>query len=115
MESTEWCVLAIEGDLDLVAAPDLRVRLADAAERAPLLVLDLTNLDFVDSTGLGVLVGTHRRLRDAGGEMRLAGASARIQRVLSVTGLDQVFSTFPTVGDAVAAAPEGSAGDHRPD
>ena len=105
--TSQWRVLEVEGDLDLVSAPDLRARLGGLSQGAPAyLVLDLSALQFVDSTGLGVLVGTHRRVRAAGGEVRIAGVSPRILRVLSVTGLDQVFSLFPTVAEALDSLPE---------
>jgi anti-sigma B factor antagonist len=103
----EWAVLSIGGEADLVAAPALRARLLDATSQPPaFVVLDLTDLTFIDSSGLGVLVGTLRRVRDGGGEVRLAAASAGVRRVLSVTGLDTVFQVFDTVDDACDTPPD---------
>jgi anti-sigma B factor antagonist len=98
-----WQVLPLTGDVDLGSAPALRQRLSELTEEAPsFLVIDLAGLDFIDSTGLGVLVGTLRRVRAAGGDVRLAAPRSGIARVFSVTGLDRVFSLYPTVDDAKA-------------
>lgn len=100
--SRTWTVLPLTGDVDLASAPALRQQLSDLTETSPaFLVVDLSGLEFIDSTGLGVLVGTLRRLRATGGDVRLAAARAGIARVFSVTGLDRVFSLYPTVEDAM--------------
>ena len=101
-----WTVITLSGDVDLASAPALRQQLADASEVAPsFLIIDLSGLDFIDSTGLGVLVGTLRRVRATGGDVRLAGASTSTARVFSVTGLDRVFGLYPTVDAAREASP----------
>ena len=103
--SRTWTVLPLVGDVDLASAPALRQQLADMTAEAPsFLVIDMSELDFIDSTGLGVLVGTLRRLRATGGDVRLAAARTGIARVFSVTGLDRVFSLYPTV-DAASEDP----------
>jgi anti-sigma B factor antagonist len=99
-----WSVLPLTGDVDLAAAPALRAELKASLDGSPSLVLDLSALDFIDSTGLGVLVGALRRARSDGGDIRLAALPASIGRVFSVTGLDQVFRVFPTVEAATASA-----------
>jgi anti-sigma B factor antagonist len=102
--SAPWSVLPLSGDIDLVSAPDVRLRLAEATEQRPsFVVLDLGDLDFVDSTGLGVFVGAVRRVRDQGGDVRIAAARPGIERVFAITGLDRVFRMFSTVEDAVHA------------
>lgn len=98
-----WQVLPLSGDVDLGSAPALRQQLSELTETTPaFLVIDLTDLEFIDSTGLGVLVGTLRRVRASGGDVRLAAARSGITRVFSVTGLDRVFSLYPTVEAAKA-------------
>jgi len=113
---SERAVLEVAGDIDLFTAPQLRHavnELIDAGSRK--LVVDLTKVGFLDSTGLGVLVGALKRLRDSGGDLVLAAPQRPVRRVLSVTGLDKVFTihTDPTesqisgagvtqVGDATA-------------
>jgi anti-sigma B factor antagonist len=67
-------------------------------------VVDLDGVDFLDSTGLGVLVGALKRVKgDEGGVLHLVCNQARIRKVFEVTGLTKVFSLFDSVDDAVAA------------
>ncbi|MDA2809318.1 STAS domain-containing protein [Nocardiopsis sp. RSe5-2] len=85
--------LSIRGELDLVGAAEARGTACGAERRAgPLLVVDLTGLDFIDSSGLALLVELERRRRARGGRMavRVAG-SGRPARVLGCSGLDQVL------------------------
>ncbi len=100
-DTTGWVVIPLRGDADLAAAPALRRQLAQVASVPAWVVLDLSGLDFIDSTGLGVLVGMLRRVRAGGGDVRIAGARPGIERVFSVTGLDQLFSLYPTVEAAI--------------
>ncbi len=60
------------------------------------LVVDLSGVTFIDSTALGVLIGGVRRVRDAGGAMTLVVTSRAVERVLSITGLDRVFTIHAT-------------------
>ena len=108
-----WIVMPLTGDVDLASAPALRTRLVEATSDAPAhVILDLTRLDFIDSTGLGVLVGTLRRVRGGGGEMRIAGAPPGIERVFSVTGLDRVFQLASSVEEAAGEPlPEATGSD----
>ncbi len=100
-EPGSWVVLRLEGDADLAAAPALRQQLAEVDRSPAWVVLDLAGLDFIDSTGLGVLVGMLRRVRAGGGDVRIAAARPGIERVFAVTGLDQLFSLFRSVEDAI--------------
>jgi len=85
-------MVALGGELDAGTAPrvgaDLH-RLIDAG--AASITLDCSDLAFIDSQGLGVLVGVSRRLRDAGGALHLHNAGNQLLRVLRLTRLDQVF------------------------
>jgi len=63
-------------------------------------VLDLSGLDFCDSSGLGVMVGLHKRLRGVDGGLVLAGVGEHLSRVLRVTGLTKVLATAADVDDA---------------
>jgi anti-sigma B factor antagonist len=79
--------LRLEGDLDVAAAPDLRAALDEALSLHPRrLVLDLAQVRFLDSTGLGVLLSRCRRLAERGGEMALARPQAPVARVLELSG-----------------------------
>jgi anti-sigma B factor antagonist len=101
-----WMVVAASGEIDVAAAPELRERLAGLIDEGThRIVVDLEQVDFIDSTGLGVLVGAVRRARNADGDLRLVCTNSRILKVFGVTGLDEVFTICPTVEDAVTAAP----------
>lgn len=99
----DFTVVAVSGEVDVVAAPTLRQLLNEAiADGGKRLVVDLTDVPFLDSTGLGVLVGRLKVIRQQGGELRLVIASDRLLRNFRITGLDKVFGIFPTAQDAVA-------------
>ncbi|MGW5637682.1 STAS domain-containing protein [Streptomyces sp. NPDC003832] len=83
-------------------APFLRKVLADLVSQGRyFLVVDMTHVDFLDSTGLGVLVGCSKRLRLNAGAMALVNPTARMQKVFRITGLHRVFAQFDTVDSAV--------------
>ncbi|MDE3206221.1 MAG: STAS domain-containing protein [Acidobacteriota bacterium] len=65
-------------------------------------VLDISKLSFVDSSGLGAVIGGVRRVRELGGDMRLAGPIPSIRRVLEVTGLDRIAEVHPDVAAALS-------------
>jgi anti-sigma B factor antagonist len=86
-------VVGLTGELDLASAPHLRDCLATLAEEGVTqIVLDLTDLDFVDSTGLSVLVMDFQRTRAEGGWTRIRNPTPSVTRVLEITGLASVFS-----------------------
>ncbi len=87
-------VVALTGRLDIHVAADVRLALADAVDNGSgELVLDLTELVAVDATGLGVLVGAHRRAQRAGRTLVLEAVPDTVGRLLLVTRLDKVLST----------------------
>ncbi|MBK8868406.1 MAG: STAS domain-containing protein [Dermatophilaceae bacterium] len=91
-ELDEVVVVRAVGEVDVSTAPSLRRHLDDLIQRGYRdLVVDLTEVDFLDSTGLGVLVGRLKLLRAQGGQLRLAGVRDRVRKVLLITGLDRVF------------------------
>lgn len=103
-----WTVLTATGEIDVAAAPEFREQLVDLIEAgATELVVDLEGVDFIDSTGLGVLVGAVRRARSADGDVRLVCTNSRLLKVFDVTGLDEVFTIVDSVDDAVAAGADG--------
>jgi anti-sigma B factor antagonist len=96
-------VLAIRGEIDVSTAPELRERLLAATTDPPrIVVVDLSEVSFLDSTALGVLVSGVKRLRSEGGDLRLVVTGRSVAKVLEVTGLVEVFSIFETVDAAVA-------------
>jgi anti-sigma B factor antagonist len=64
-------------------------------------VVDLTQLEFLDSTGLGALIGAHKRAAEHGGSVRLVAHEGQILRLLRITGLLEVFSVYPSVEAAL--------------
>src|SRR5947209_4979391 len=85
-------VLSLRGDLDIYTASRLREQLLDLVNDArPNLVIDLTELFFVDSTGLGTLVDGMKRVRQAGGSMTLRSPNAPTRRAIEVSGLARIL------------------------
>ena len=95
-------VVALAGELDLYNAPALREALLEAAARAPRrLVVDLSEVTFVDSTALGALVQARSALAD-GSDFALAAPGLEARRALEVSGLDRHFVVHDTVESALA-------------
>ncbi|GGT02723.1 STAS domain-containing protein [Nonomuraea spiralis] len=98
-------VLHVAGDLDVAGAPRLRAEIDQAMAAAdPLnLVIDLTEVPFCDSVGLGVLVATLNHVRDMKGRMILVLGPGMIRHLLTITNLDRHFETSGSLGEARAA------------
>ncbi|MDP6867294.1 MAG: STAS domain-containing protein [Acidimicrobiales bacterium] len=97
-------VLTVLSDLDMAGAPALRQAVvAEVTSGTRLLVLDLTAIDFLDSAGLGAVVGGLRRLRAHDGDLMVVCPEPRIRRVFESCDLDRVFVLHPDVGSAIAA------------
>jgi anti-sigma B factor antagonist len=99
-----YTVVSVTGEVDVATAPKLRERLDEAVDRGTaLLVVDLTPVTFIDSTGLGVLIGVSKRVEDAGEILRLVIAEPRIIKLLEITGLLDLFTIVSSVEQAIAA------------
>jgi anti-sigma B factor antagonist len=95
-------VVRLEGRLTMVTAPLLRQTLeAPPAANGGKVVVDLTGMEFIDSSGLGALVTSLKRLRQSGGDLRIAGVQEQARTVLRLTNLDQVLVPYASVADAV--------------
>jgi len=83
----------VEGEIDAYTAPQLREGL-DAVEvqQGANIEVDLTNVNYIDSTGLGVFVAFYKRVQREGGDVRLVGLSERIQRLFEITGLSELMN-----------------------
>ncbi|HUA45879.1 MAG TPA: STAS domain-containing protein [Solirubrobacteraceae bacterium] len=96
------CLVAVEGDLDMATAPQLKWTLVELLDKGyDRYVIDLSQLTYMDSMGLGVLVGFGRRL-EGSAHMALAGLPATQRNLLELTGLDACFDSFGSVDDALA-------------
>ena len=101
-------IVHVAGEIDVYTAPLLREALDRqvAAGRTDLIV-DLEDVTFMDSTGLGVLVGRLKLVRGQNGTLRIVSSQDRILKVFKITGLDKVFHIYDSVDSAQAAAAQG--------
>jgi anti-sigma B factor antagonist len=103
-EATGFTVIAVGGEIDVYTAPKLREKLIGLVEEGSYqLIVDMEGVDFLDSTGLGVLVGGLKRVRAHDGWIDLVCTQSRILRIFRITGLNKVFSIYDTVAEATAA------------
>lgn len=107
-EQDEWAVLRVSGEMDLVTSPELRQRVHEAvADGRRSLVLDLSEVLFCDSSGVGVLIATRRLIRSCQGRLRLilpaqgAVDGSHVNRVLAALGVRRLFDVYPDVTAAV--------------
>lgn len=86
-------VVVVHGEIDVATSPQLRSELNSLLARgASHITLDFTEVSFVDSSGLGVLVGAYKRLReDVEGSIRIVGAQASVRKVFEITGLESAL------------------------
>jgi anti-sigma B factor antagonist len=97
----ETLLFKLRGSLDLATSHTIRAALSEAAQKgAHGLIIDLTQLEFLDSTGLGALIGAHRRAAERGGSLRLVVRDGPIARLLNITGLVGVFAVYHSLEDA---------------
>ena len=95
------CTIALSGEVDVYTSPRLKQELIEVVGSGCVhIVVDLENLSFIDSSGLGVLVSGLRRVKEKGGTMRLVCTKDSILKIFRITGLDKVFALFTTVEEA---------------
>lgn len=91
------------GRLNMVGAPTLRDTVAEViAGGATRVVLDLGGTEFMDSSGLGALIGCLKMARQAGGDLRIANVQPQLRMVLELTSMDRVLTPYDTVEEAFA-------------
>ena len=99
-------VVTVGGEIDVYTAPKLRECIVDLVNRGNYhLVVDMEDVEFLDSTGLGVLVGGLKRVRAHDGSLRLVCTQERLLKIFRITGLTKVFAIFDSVDTAVAEQP----------
>ncbi|MCU0265241.1 MAG: STAS domain-containing protein [Actinomycetia bacterium] len=97
-------VIEVGGEVDVYTAPTLREQIIALVEAGQYhLVVDMERVEFLDSTGLGVLVGGLKRVRAHDGSLALVCTQERILKIFRITGLTKVFPIHGSVADAVAA------------
>ena len=97
-------VVTVEGEIDIYTAPRLRELLIDLVSKNNYqLIVNLDKVGFLDSTGLGVLVGGLKRVRPHDGSLDLVCTQERILKIFRITGLTKVFGIYQSVDQAIAA------------
>lgn len=97
-------VIRIGGYVDFDVAPQLKKRVVQRIEAGDrLLVIDLSDAGFIDSTAIGVLVGALKRLRDAGGSLAVVCANDNVRGIFEIVGLENVIPLYSSCEDALAA------------
>jgi anti-sigma B factor antagonist len=96
-------VISLAGEVDLYTAPEFKQQLLEViGQGGKQVVVDFSNTTFIDSTTLGVLVGGVKRLRTNDGQLSLVCSDRNITKIFEITGLDRVFTIYPTREEAVS-------------
>jgi anti-sigma B factor antagonist len=96
-------VIELGGEVDLYTAPEFKERMVELIESGKKqIVVDLSKATFIDSTTLGVLVGGVKRLRTNDGQLSLVCSDRNITKIFEITGLDRVFTIYPTREEALS-------------
>ena len=97
-------IVGVDGQLIVGNRHDLKKRILDAMESGDRrFVVDFSQTGYIDSSGLGVLVSLAKKIREAGGDLRLAGLNEDLRTLFELTKLDTLFAIVSTVDEAVAA------------
>ncbi len=97
--------MAVCGELDLATSPALQEQLERlGSTAAALVILDLSQLEFIDSSGLSVVVGAHQRAAKDGWRFALVKGSPQVQQVMSLTGVAELLTVAETVGELIGEA-----------
>src|SRR3954469_18675758 len=111
--SGECYVISLAGEVDLYTAPEFKQQLLEViGQGGKEVVVDFSNTTFINSTTLGVLVGGVKRLRSNDGQLSLVCSDRNITKIFEITGLDRVFTIYPTRDDAVSKL--GTTGSNPP-
>ncbi|RNL83295.1 MULTISPECIES: STAS domain-containing protein [Nocardiopsidaceae] len=95
-------IVVVEGEIDVYTAPRLRELLIDLVNKGNVhLVVNMEKVEFLDSTGLGVLVGGLKRVRAHDGTLDLVCTQERILKIFRITGLTKVFGIYESVQEAI--------------
>jgi len=95
------CTVTLEGEVDVYTAPSLKeelIKLLDSGCTS--IIIDMEKVVFIDSSGLGVLVGALRRAREKGGAVRIVCTRDSVLKIFRITGLDKVFPIFADASEA---------------
>ena len=105
-------VIAARGEIDLFTAPELKQVITEVIENGERRVaIDLSEVSFLDSTALGVLIGAVKRLRSRGGALAVVNTDSSIAKTFEITGLDQIFTIVASRAEALEALDDAIEGD----
>lgn len=103
-EYGRWAVMRVTGEIDMATAPRLRQHVQTVTARNPAgLVLDLDRVDFIDSTGLGVMVGAAKRMRMIEGGFRIVCSQPHLIHLFRITRLNEVFDLYESLEEALTS------------
>lgn len=95
------CAVTVKGEVDVYTSPKLKEQLVTGMQDdCSLMIVSLDGVGFIDSSGLGVLVGGLRRMKESGGDFRLVCTREQVLKILRITGLDKVFPIAATLDEA---------------
>jgi anti-sigma B factor antagonist len=103
-----WTVIPVDGELDSMSGPALSATVTDQIADHHAIVIDLSGVAFIDSSGLGVLVRALKQTREAGGQLKLVINSEQTLKLFHITALDQTFDIAATRDAATSARPLGT-------
>lgn len=95
-------VITLGGEVDVYTSPQLKQEMTALLNGGTeILIVDLSSVEYLDSTGLGVLIGGLKRARERSGDLRLVCDNVRILRIFEITGLTKIFDIFPSESAAL--------------
>ena len=99
--ATGTAVVGLEGEIDVYTSIQLKQEITQIiSQGVTLLVLNMERVEYLDSTGLGLLIGALKRLRENDGNLIIVSPSERIVRVFEITGLHKIFKIYATLAEA---------------
>ncbi|HPU13592.1 MAG TPA: STAS domain-containing protein [Aeromicrobium sp.] len=102
-EQPPFHVVTVDGEIDVYTAPKFREVIVGAIESGNTrLIVDIESVDFLDSTGLGVLVGALKKVRASNGSLDIVCTSDRLLRIFAITGLDKVFGIKSSLAEVIS-------------
>ncbi len=104
-------VLDVVGEIDIYTTPQFKEAVSAAIdENKPAIIINMTQVTYMDSSGFGTLLSATKRLRPLDGALYLTGCNDSIQRMLQITRLNTIFGVYATEDEALAAAESASSG-----
>jgi stage II sporulation protein AA (anti-sigma F factor antagonist) len=102
-------MVKLQGELDHHTASELRDRIDGAYERSPCrhILFDFTRVSFMDSSGIGMIIGRYKNAEKRGGKVALANMGRPLEKIFSLSGLQKIVGSYPTVAEAEKALAEG--------